>query len=127
MAHTFDQHRLPRISCFSDRNGGGDQARTLDNFQRHHHFLYNLSATAGSIALGLGIQTYSSVCTRQIERARHDATSSEALETWFDAVTELRIAHHYPPECIYNMDESVFAVGANQSSRALVSIREKSS
>jgi hypothetical protein len=68
-----------------------------------------------------------SVWTRQIEHARHDATSSEALETWFDAVTELRIAHHYPPECIYNMDESGFAVGTSQSSRALVSIREKSS
>ncbi|KAM0706169.1 hypothetical protein Q7P35_006718 [Cladosporium inversicolor] len=68
-----------------------------------------------------------SVWTRQIERARHDATSSEALETWFDAVTELRIAHHYPPERIYNMEESGFAVGASQSSKALVSVREKSS
>ncbi|KAM0711415.1 hypothetical protein Q7P35_002155 [Cladosporium inversicolor] len=68
-----------------------------------------------------------SVWTRQIERARHDATSSETLETWFDAVTELRIAHHYPPECIYNMDESGFAIGASQTSRALVSVREKSS
>jgi hypothetical protein len=68
-----------------------------------------------------------SVCTRQIERVGHDATSSEALETWFDAMTELRIAHHYLPECIYNMDESGFAVGASQSSGALVSVREKSS
>lgn len=53
--------------------------------------------------------------------------SSDALVTWFDAVTELRIAHHYPPDCIYNMDESGFAVGASQSSRALVSVREMSS
>ena len=68
-----------------------------------------------------------SVCTRQIERVRHDATSSEALETWFDAMTELRIAHHYPPKCVYNMDKSGFAVGASQSSGALISVQEKSS
>jgi hypothetical protein len=65
--------------------------------------------------------------TRQIEHTRHHAMNSDVLRTWFDAVTEVRIAHHYRPECIYNMDESGFAVGASQSSRALVSVREKSS
>ena len=67
------------------------------------------------------------VWTRQIEHARHHAMNSDVLRTWFDAVTEVRIAHHYRPECIYNMDESGFAVGASQSSRALVSVREQSS
>jgi hypothetical protein len=42
-------------------------------------------------------------------------------------MTELRIAHHYPPECVYNMDKSGFAVGASQSSGALISVQEKSS
>ena len=67
------------------------------------------------------------VWIRQIEHARHHAMNSDVLRTWFDAVTEVRIAHHYRPECIYNMDESGFAVGASQSSRALVSVRERSS
>jgi hypothetical protein len=51
----------------------------------------------------------------------------QAIETWFDAVTELVVQHNYQPDCIYNMDESGFAVGTSQSSRALVNIREKSS
>ncbi|KYG41971.1 hypothetical protein M433DRAFT_158436, partial [Acidomyces richmondensis BFW] len=46
---------------------------------------------------------------------------------WFDAVTELQIQHHYLPDCIYNMDESGFAVGTSQSSRLLVNIRDDSS
>jgi hypothetical protein len=53
--------------------------------------------------------------------------SVETVKTWFDAVTELRLQHKYTPERIYNMDESGFAVGESQSSRALVNIRENSS
>jgi hypothetical protein len=67
------------------------------------------------------------VWARQIEHARHHAMNGNVLRTWFDAVTEVRIAHHYRPECIYNMDESGFAVGASQSSRALVCVHEQSS
>ena len=53
--------------------------------------------------------------------------SVEATRTWFEAVEELCIQHQYPPERIYNMDESGFAVGQSQTSRVLVNIREKSS
>lgn len=67
------------------------------------------------------------IWTRKIDGARHKAMSVETVKTWFDAVTELRLQHKYPPERIYNMDESGFAVGDSQSSRALVNIREKSS
>jgi len=67
------------------------------------------------------------VWTRQIESARYTALNSATVQGWFDAVTDLYIQHQYPPERIYNMDESGFAVGASQSSRALVNIREKSS
>ena len=67
------------------------------------------------------------IWTRQIEGVRHDAISVAALNTWFDAVTELFLQHQYPAERIYNMDESGFAIGASQSSRALVNIRERSS
>jgi hypothetical protein len=67
------------------------------------------------------------VWTRQIESARYTALNNTTVQGWFDAVTDLYIQYRYPPERIYNMDESGFAVGASQSSRALVNIREKSS
>ena len=67
------------------------------------------------------------VWTRQIENARFLASNVDTVKQWFDAVTNIRIQHQYPPECIYNMDESGFAVGTSQSSRAVVKIREKSS
>lgn len=68
-----------------------------------------------------------SIWTRQIESARYKAVSYEVVETWFNAVTELFLANQYPPERIYNMDESGFGVVTSQSSRALVNIRGKSS
>ena len=65
--------------------------------------------------------------TRKIESARHKALSREVVTMWFEAVTQLRLEHQYTPDRIYNMDESGFAVGDSQSSRALVNIREESS
>ena len=67
------------------------------------------------------------IWTRQIDSMRHSAINIDTLKTWFDAVTELCIQNCYIPACIYNMDKSGFAVGASQSSRALVNIREQSS
>ena len=67
----------------------------------------------------------SSVWTRQIESARYTAVSAGAVQTWFDAVADLRLAHQYDPSSIYNMDESGFAVGTSQSSRVLVNVRDK--
>lgn len=67
------------------------------------------------------------VWTRQIERARYDGVNSEALSKWFDSVRALMDEHQYRPSQIYNMDESGFAVGTSQTSRALVNVRDKSS
>jgi len=67
------------------------------------------------------------VWTRQIDTARFVATNRDGVTRWFDAVTELWAQHQYAPDQVYNMDESGFAVGASQSSRALVNIREASS
>jgi len=67
------------------------------------------------------------VWTRQIESARYTALNTATVQGWFDAVTALYIQHQYLPERIYNMDESGFAIGASQSSRVLVNIRERSS
>jgi hypothetical protein len=51
----------------------------------------------------------------------------ETVKTWFEAVTELYLQHQYDSERVCNMDESGFAVGESQSSRALVNVCEKSS
>lgn len=67
------------------------------------------------------------IWTRKMEGARHKAMSLETVKTWFEAVTEIRFQHQHLPAHIYNMDESGFAVGESQTSRALVNIREKSS
>ena len=67
------------------------------------------------------------VWTRKIENARHKAVTKEAVTSWFEAVTSLVVQHQYPPHRIYNMDESGFAIGDSQSSRALVNIREETS
>lgn len=67
------------------------------------------------------------IWTRQIDAVRFKATNYDGVERWFDAVTELWTQHQYAADHVYNMDESGFAVGASQSSRALVNIREASS
>jgi len=68
-----------------------------------------------------------SVWTRKIERARYTAVSLDTVKTWFEAVTETRLQHQYQLEHVYNMDESGFAIGDSQSSRALINVRENSS
>jgi hypothetical protein len=67
------------------------------------------------------------VWARKIESARHKAMNVETVKTWFEAVTELYLQHQYDSERVCNMDESGFAVGESQSSRALVNVCEKSS
>jgi hypothetical protein len=67
------------------------------------------------------------IWTRKIDGVRHKALSLEVVKTWFEAVTEVRFQYQHPLDRIYNMDESGFAVGESQSSRALVNIRENSS
>jgi len=59
-----------------------------------------------------------------MEGVRHKALSLEVVKTWFEAVTEIRFQNQYVLDRIYNMDESGFAVGESQLSRALVNIRE---
>jgi hypothetical protein len=67
------------------------------------------------------------IWTRQIDTARFKATNYEGVKRWFDVVTEVWIKNQYTPDNVYNIDESGFAIGASQSSRALVNIREASS
>jgi len=46
-------------------------------------------------------------------------TTVEKLKPWFDEMTEVLNKHHYPPEYIFNMDETGYALGATQSTRVL--------
>ena len=68
-----------------------------------------------------------SIWTRQIDSARHNGVNRDVVTRWFAAVTELFIENEYSPDRIFNVDESGFAVGASQSSRVLVNIRENTS
>lgn len=63
--------------------------------------------------------------TRQIVTARFKAANCEGVKRWFDTVTEVWVENQLAPDHVYNMNESDFAVGATQSSRALVNIRER--
>jgi hypothetical protein len=65
--------------------------------------------------------------TRQLESARYNAINTQAVKRWFDAATELFLAHKYPSEQVFNMDESGFALGTSQTSGIIVNVRESSS
>ena len=49
----------------------------------------------------------------------------EIIQPWFDAIAKICLKYHYPLEHHYNMDESKFAVGTNQSSITLINIHKK--
>jgi len=112
-------------------------ALVLQMAEEIQHSRFQLSRTPPSYAKPIGKNwldrfrnrhpEIKGIWARQIESSRHKAMSVEATRTWFEAVEELCIQHQYPPERIYNMDESGFAVGQSQTSRVLVNVREKSS
>jgi hypothetical protein len=60
-------------------------------------------------------------------RGALQSANHEGVKRWFDAVTELWVKHQYTLSHVYNMDKTGFAVGASQSLRALVNIRDTSS
>jgi hypothetical protein len=66
------------------------------------------------------------VWARKIGGARHKAVNVETVKTWFEAVTKLYLQLQYDPNRVYNMEESGFAGGESQSSRALVEVCERS-
>jgi hypothetical protein len=66
------------------------------------------------------------IWTRRTDNVRYNAIDAETVKRWFDVVTEFFQEHQYPPERVYDMDESGFTVGTSQTSRTLVNVREKS-
>ena len=103
----------------------------------HERIFFAPQATSGSLRLRpIGHNWFThfkqrnpeiaSIWTRQIANSRFKAATQEVIKPWFDVVAEKHLEHDYPPEHCYNMDESRFAIGASQSSRALVNVHEKS-
>ena len=60
------------------------------------------------------------IYARQLEYARRDGASYEHVERWFRAVASKFEEHSYEPSNIWNMDESGFGVGEEQSIKVLV-------
>ena len=67
------------------------------------------------------------VWSRQIEASRFKGTSYPVVQAYFSSLSTLFLENQYSPDAIYNADESGFAIGASQTSRVLVNIREKTS
>ena len=62
----------------------------------------------------------SSVWSRQLETARVDAITLENLAPWFAEIGSLCEQHRYPPEAIFNTDETGYGMGTMQSTRVMV-------
>ena len=61
-----------------------------------------------------------SVFSRSIEASRIEAFSYAIVNAFFDALSDLFIENGYPPDAIFNVDETGFALGTTQSSKVLV-------
>jgi hypothetical protein len=61
-----------------------------------------------------------SIYARQLEHARKEGASYEHVERWFDAVVSKYVEHQYRPSDIWNMDESGFGIGEEQTMKVLV-------
>jgi hypothetical protein len=67
------------------------------------------------------------IIPRLIEASRVKDTSAEALQHWFDSVSEAIAEYNIQPENIYNMDESGFSIGTIEASKVIINkyIRER--
>lgn len=60
-----------------------------------------------------------SAWTRTLEATRFAANTADRLKPWFDQIRLMMDTHHYPPSLVFNMDETGYAMGTTQSTRAL--------
>ena len=67
-----------------------------------------------------------SIWTRQIEVSRYNGTNYTVVESYFTALTDLFLENRYLPECVFNADESSFALGESTTLRVLVNRRDTS-
>jgi DDE superfamily endonuclease/Tc5 transposase DNA-binding domain/helix-turn-helix, Psq domain len=60
------------------------------------------------------------IAARQIESARHQDATHEALQHWFTVLESKFLERNYDLCNIYNMDESGFGIGTSQTNRVVV-------
>jgi hypothetical protein len=66
-----------------------------------------------------------SIYATQLESSRRAGATYENVKRWFDAVASLWERHRYDPKDVWNMDESGFGVGEEQTMRVLVYLDTK--
>ena len=96
-----------------------NDTNTSDQFARpiSHNWLYQFESKHPELA-GIWIKSFA--------QSQFNETNHDVVRHWFNAVTKKWLEHQYPSERVYNMDESSFAIGTNQSSRVLINVRESS-
>lgn len=62
----------------------------------------------------------SSVFSRSIDTSRLEAFNYATVSAFFDALTNLFLENSYPPDAIFNVDETGFALGTTLSSKVLI-------
>jgi hypothetical protein len=63
----------------------------------------------------------STISSRKIDACRFDALSYPTISAYFSALSDLFIENSYPPDAIFNVDESGFALGDTLSLKVLIS------
>lgn len=64
------------------------------------------------------------VYSRTIDASRIDGASYSVINAYFTALTDLFLENSYPPDAIFNVDETSFALGTSLSSKVLINKEE---
>jgi len=62
----------------------------------------------------------STISSRKIDACRFDALSYPVINAYFTALSDLFLENSYPPDAVFNVDESGFALGDTLSSKVLL-------
>jgi len=62
----------------------------------------------------------STIFSRSIGTSCLEAFNFATVSAFFDALTNLFLKNSYPPDAVFNVDETGFALGTTQSSKVLI-------
>jgi hypothetical protein len=65
------------------------------------------------------------ILSRQIDAPRFNGVNFEAINNYFTRLGEVIQSERYPPDAIFNVDESGFSIGLTRGSTILVDKRRK--
>jgi hypothetical protein len=60
------------------------------------------------------------VYSRSLDASRFEGVTYPIVNTYFDALTDLFLENSYPPDAIFNIDETGFALGTTLPSKVLI-------